>query len=129
MALLENNLRCAYFSPAASLVNVAPTASLCFGHRHRQPGIFDPESQICHPLALPLNNDDIPSDLHLVFQPIKCPRTKSSLSTHLVSFFFFFLFFFLEMAPHYGSPGADQMLAMACTVVGVGPGGNTSMVA
>jgi hypothetical protein len=54
---------------------------------------------------------------------------ESSLSTHLVSFFFFFLFFFLEMAPHYGSPGADQMLAMACTVVGVGPGGNTSMVA
>lgn len=33
------------------------------------------------------------------------------------------------MAPHYGSPSPDQMLAMACTVIGVGPGGNTSMVA
>ncbi|KAI0257474.1 hypothetical protein BJV78DRAFT_39591 [Lactifluus subvellereus] len=33
------------------------------------------------------------------------------------------------MAPHYGSPNADQVLAMSCTVVGVGPGGNTSMVA
>ncbi|KAN0125088.1 hypothetical protein V8E52_001640 [Russula decolorans] len=33
------------------------------------------------------------------------------------------------MAPNYGSPGTDQMLAMACTVIGVGPGGNTSMVA
>lgn len=37
--------------------------------------------------------------------------------------------FFFEMAPHYGSPGTDQMLAIACTVIGVGPGGNTSMVA
>ncbi|KAI9445119.1 hypothetical protein H4582DRAFT_1805328 [Lactarius indigo] len=33
------------------------------------------------------------------------------------------------MAPHYGSPTADQVLALSCTVVGVGPGGNTSMVA
>ncbi|KAH9982554.1 hypothetical protein BGW80DRAFT_1433895 [Lactifluus volemus] len=33
------------------------------------------------------------------------------------------------MAPHYGSPAADQLLALSCTVVGVGPGGNTSMVA
>jgi hypothetical protein len=33
------------------------------------------------------------------------------------------------MAPHYGSPNAEQMLAIACTVIGVGPGGNTSMVA
>lgn len=33
------------------------------------------------------------------------------------------------MAPHYGSPTADQLLALSCTVVGVGPGGNTSMVA
>ncbi|KAI0284968.1 hypothetical protein BGY98DRAFT_946467 [Russula aff. rugulosa BPL654] len=33
------------------------------------------------------------------------------------------------MDPHYGSPGADQMLAIACTVIGVGPGGNTSVVA
>ncbi|KAI9512811.1 ribonuclease H-like domain-containing protein [Russula earlei] len=31
--------------------------------------------------------------------------------------------------PHYGSPNADQVLALACTVVGVGPFGNTSMVA
>jgi hypothetical protein len=35
----------------------------------------------------------------------------------------------LIMAPHYGSPNADQLLALSCTVVGVGPGGNTSMVA
>jgi hypothetical protein len=34
-----------------------------------------------------------------------------------------------KMAPHYGSPTADQVLALSCTVVGVGPGGNTSMVA
>ncbi|KAH9968885.1 ribonuclease H-like domain-containing protein [Russula dissimulans] len=33
------------------------------------------------------------------------------------------------MAPHYGSPNTEQVLALSCTVVGVGPGGNTSMVA
>jgi len=33
------------------------------------------------------------------------------------------------MAPHYGTPNVDQVLAVSCTVVGVGPGGNTSMVA
>lgn len=44
---------------------------------------------------------------------------------------FFFSFFFpcLQMAPHYGSPNPDQVLALSCTVVGVGPGGNTSMLA
>lgn len=41
----------------------------------------------------------------------------------------FFRVLFPQMAPHYGSPTADQLLALSCTVVGVGPGGNTSMVA
>jgi len=33
------------------------------------------------------------------------------------------------MAPNYGSLNAEQVLALSSTVVGVGPGGNTSMVA
>ncbi|KAI0274725.1 ribonuclease H-like domain-containing protein [Gloeopeniophorella convolvens] len=33
------------------------------------------------------------------------------------------------MAPNYGSPTPDQILALSCTVVGAGPGGNTPMVA
>jgi hypothetical protein len=63
----------------------------------------------------------------------------SDRSLILASFFSFFFFSFLlslfligllsTMAPHYGSPNPDQVLALSSTVVGVGPGGNTSMVA
>jgi hypothetical protein len=62
----------------------------------------------------------------------------SDRSLILASFFFLFLLFYSlslligllsTMAPHYGSPNPDQVLALSSTVVGVGPGGNTSMVA
>ncbi|KAI0001941.1 hypothetical protein BJV77DRAFT_26497 [Russula vinacea] len=41
------------------------------------------------------------------------------------------LFFlaFVKNGPSLRIPGADQLLALSCTVVGVGPGGNTAMVA
>jgi hypothetical protein len=66
------------------------------------------------------------------FACIKCVRARGSLLTHPRLFFFLFFLFFgfaSEMAPHYGSLNTDQVLALSCTVVGVGPGGNTSMVA
>ncbi|KAI0068442.1 hypothetical protein BV25DRAFT_578987 [Artomyces pyxidatus] len=33
------------------------------------------------------------------------------------------------MAPKYGTPSPDQILALSCMVVGVGPGGTTAMLA
>ena len=70
---------------------------------------------------------------------LKCRRTRVIVHSYSPPFFFLFLSLFLlslsfdwlalEMAPHYGSPNPDQVLALSSTVVGVGPGGNTSMVA
>ena len=128
------NLRwCHSFSPALSVVNCARSdSSLCLGLLPIQRGASSPPEShnfnfrwtAISFLAYRAKHDDIPPLPLIQFTMHNCPRMTDRSSTSPLSLSLAF-----EMAPNYGSPNAEQVLALSCTVVGVGPGGNTSMVA
>lgn len=84
-----------HFSPASSVVNVPrqPLSALAPATGGLELSTLN-RRYVTASRAAQQNNDDIPSDLHLVAQH-KNVRARGNFTTHLVpfSFSFFFLFF------------------------------------